>query len=82
MRATIGKQKERGTKSKIGNGEAVASAFVDQFYPMQGGVISSKKLDYNSGRNPKLDRSNIPFDCLLPYPQLIDILLSHAIKTV
>ncbi|MGI2298080.1 hypothetical protein ACRRU2_27865 [Paenibacillus sp. GXUN7292] len=28
--------KERGTKSKIGNGEAAASAFVGQFYPMQG----------------------------------------------
>ncbi|WP_432501264.1 hypothetical protein [Paenibacillus sp. GXUN7292] len=36
MWATIGKQKERGTKSKIGNGEAAASAFVGQFYRLQG----------------------------------------------
>ncbi|MGI2296104.1 hypothetical protein ACRRU2_17790 [Paenibacillus sp. GXUN7292] len=51
--------KREGTKRKIGKGEAAASAFVGQFYPLQG-VISSKKLDHNSGRNPNLDRSG-PF---------------------
>ncbi|MEF2245905.1 hypothetical protein [Paenibacillus sp. IITD108] len=36
MWAAISKQKERGTKSKIGNGEAAASAFVGQFIPLKG----------------------------------------------
>ncbi|WP_331701864.1 hypothetical protein [Paenibacillus sp. IITD108] len=42
MWATIVSNEKRGTESKNGNGEAVASAFVGQFYPLQGYYLFRK----------------------------------------
>ncbi|MEF2246926.1 MULTISPECIES: hypothetical protein [unclassified Paenibacillus] len=51
-------KRKKVTESKIGTGEAAASAFVGQFNHYRfHRCLGAKKLAYNSGRKPKLERS-------------------------